>query len=259
MPNGDPGCAGVGVMRDAFQLCVFRQGGRCPCCPQVQFIDGFDAHMVHARPALRSTPGGLTPHSARSSNRARQLQLIRAEIPSNGYPQPSGSSKNARQWHFIRAERSSNGSCRSHRALEASSLPSCFCSSFSSSVAPLWPLGLGILGPWQRSESYLFLRRYGRISGQPSSSSLARRACVHYSGCSAFYCMAYLVFVPFKFVYSLFLKFARAPGLSGGRGEMAMAVASSARLALIRGAVCACCTPYTRHFPFFGPCTAMVH
>ena len=33
------------------------------------------------------------PHSARSSNRARQWQLIRAELPSNGYPQPSGSSK----------------------------------------------------------------------------------------------------------------------------------------------------------------------
>ena len=32
---------------------------------------------------------------------------------------------------------------------------------------------------WQRSESYAFLRRYGRRSGQPSSSSLARRACVH--------------------------------------------------------------------------------
>ena len=46
----------------------------------------------------------------------------------------------------MRAECSSNGFCRSHPALEASSLPSCFCSSFSSSVAPLWPLGLGILG-----------------------------------------------------------------------------------------------------------------
>ena len=80
----------------------------------------------HARPALSSSLGGLTPHSARSSNRARQWQLIRAELPSNGYPQPSGSSKNARQWHFIRAERSSKGSCRSHRALEGSSLPSVF-------------------------------------------------------------------------------------------------------------------------------------
>ena len=39
----------------------------------------------------------------------------------------------------------------------------------------------------------------------------------------------------FEIVYWLFLKFARAPGLSGGRGEMAMAVASSARLAFLRG------------------------
>ena len=52
-----------------------------------------------------------------------------------------------------------------------------------------------------------------------------------------------------EFVYWLFLNFASAPGLSGGRGEMAMAVASSARLAFLRGAVCACCTPYTRRFP----------
>ena len=92
---------------------------------------------------------------------------------------------------------------------------------------------------------------YGRRPGQPSSSSLARRACVHYSGCSSFYCMASLVFVPFKFVYWLFLKFASANGLSGGRGEMAMAVASSARLAFLRGAVCACGTPYIRHFSLF--------
>ena len=41
-------------------------------------------------------------------------------------------------------------------------------------------LRLGVLADsWQRSESYLFLCRYGRRSGQPSSSSLARRACVH--------------------------------------------------------------------------------
>ena len=40
-------------------------------------------------------------------------------------------------------------------------------------------LRLGVSGSWQRSEPYVFLRRYGRRSGQPSSSSLARRACVH--------------------------------------------------------------------------------
>ena len=33
---------------------------------------------------------------------------------------------------------------------------------------------------------------------------------------------------------------------------MAMAVASSARLAFLRGAVCACCMPYTRCFPFWS-------
>ena len=101
--------------------------------------------MVMASSAQLPT-GSLTPHSARSSNRARQWQLIRAELPSNGYPQPSGSSKNARQWHFIRAERSSNGSSRSHRALEGSSLPSCFVYLILSSfVSPLLPLGLGLL------------------------------------------------------------------------------------------------------------------
>ena len=88
--------------------------------------DRFDLSAPPSRQALSSSLGGLTPHSARSSNRARQSQLIRAELPSNGYPQPSGSSKNARQWHFIRAERSSNGSSGSHRALEGSSLPSRF-------------------------------------------------------------------------------------------------------------------------------------
>ena len=67
-----------------------------------------------------------------------------------------------------------------------------------------------------------------------------------------FYCTAPLVFVPFKFVYWLFLKIASAPGPFGGRGEMAMAVASSARLAFLRGAVCACCMPYTRCFPFWS-------
>ena len=56
------------------------------------------------------------------------------------------SSNRARRWHFIRAERSSNGSSRSHRALEGSSLPSCFVYLvLSSFVSPLLPLGLGLL------------------------------------------------------------------------------------------------------------------
>ena len=190
--------------------------------------------MVMASSAQLPT-GSLTPHSARSSNRARQWQLIRAELPSNGYPQPSGSSKNARQWHFIRAERSSNGSSRSHRALEGSSLPSCFVYLILSSfVSPLLPLGLGLLLVRGYVRSVIvFLRRYGRRSGQPSSSSLARRACVHYSGWLAVYCTTPLVFVLLKFGYWLFLNFASAPGPFGGRGEMAMAVASSARLAFL--------------------------
>ena len=92
----------------------------------------------HAQPALSSSPGGSTPHSARSSNRARQ-------------------------WHFIRAERSSNDSCRSHRALEGSSLPSCF--------VPF------VFFPRLATPALnVFLRRYGRRSRQPSSSSVARRA-----------------------------------------------------------------------------------
>ena len=41
------------------------------------------------------------------------------------------------------------------------------------------------------------------------------------------------VFVFFKFVYRDTLKIASAPGPFGGRGEMAMAVASSARLAFL--------------------------
>ena len=53
------------------------------------------------------------------------------------------------------------------------------------------------------------------------------------------------------------LNFGSAIGLSGGRGEMAMAVASSARLAFLRGAVCAS-TLYIRCCPFV-PCTATVH
>ena len=50
--------------------------------------------------------------------------------------------------------------------------------SFSSFVSPLRPLGLGFLGRCD-PRSLIVLRRYGRRPGQPSSSSLARRACVH--------------------------------------------------------------------------------
>ena len=66
---------------------------------------------------------------------------------------------------------------------------------------------------------------------------------------SWYFCLRVLVFL--EFAYWDTLKFARAPGLC--RGEMAMAVASSACLAFLRGAVCACCMPYTRCFPFLVP------
>ena len=78
---------------------------------------------------------------------------------------------------------------------------------------------------------HILVRRYGRRSGQPSSLSLVRRACVHSSGLLTIYCTTPLVVVLFNFGYWDTLNFASAPGLFGGRGEMAMAVASSARLA----------------------------
>ena len=110
----------VGLQRTWDRLLV--------CCSRSRLLSSFQFRLaVTEQYCLFNLVVSLrTPHSARISNRARQWQLIRAELPTNGYPQSSGSSKNARQWHFIRAERSSNGSCRSHRALEASSLPSCF-------------------------------------------------------------------------------------------------------------------------------------
>ena len=81
-------------------------------------------------------------------------------------------------------------------------------------------LRLGVIAcSWLRSEAYVFLRRYGRRSGQPSSSSLARRACVHYSGWLAVYCTTLLVFVLLKFGYWLFLSFASALWESRGDGN----------------------------------------
>ena len=80
--------------------------------------------------------------------------------------------------------------------------------SFSSLVSLLRPLGLGLLGRCD-PRSLFFLRRYGRRSGQPSSSSLARRACVQRPTSSSFpgiavfvswyCCLRILVF--FEFVY----------------------------------------------------------
>ena len=104
--------------------------------------DRFDLSAPPSRQALSSSPSGLTPHSARCSNRARQSQLIRAELPSNGYPQPSGSSKNARQWHFIRAERSSNG----YLPEPSPSLPSRFFPFVILLRLATLALGLGVIG-----------------------------------------------------------------------------------------------------------------
>ena len=67
---------------------------------------------------------------------------------------------------------------------------------------------------------------YGRRPGQPSSSSLARRACVH-----------------FDFVFWLFLNFGSAPGPFGDRGDMP-------RWAPMAGSA-AWCAPYIRCCPFF--------
>ena len=205
-------------------ICSTRWSMPLLCCgmgvPQVQFNRHLARLRDHARQALSSSPGpNWTPHSARSSNHARQ-------------------------WHLIRAERSSNGSCRSHRALEGSSLPSCFVLFFSSFVSPLRPLGLGLLARGRPSDVI--------TDAGPAS----HRVRLWQGGPASTYCrfrlplLLFPVLVFLELVYWDTLKFASAPGLSGGRGAMEMAVASSARLAFFRGAVCASCTLYTRRFPF---------
>ena len=124
-------------------------------------------------------------------------------------------------------------------------------------------LRLGVLGSWQRSESYVFLRRYGRRSGQPSSSSLARRACVHvlpsmHSACVL--CVRRsLVFVLLKFVYWLFLKGSQAP-LASPEAEGRWQWRSLRSLAL--PSFVARFAPVVRSrqmLSLFGPCTAMFH
>ena len=140
--------------------------------------------------------------------------------------------------------------------------------SFSSLVSPLRPLGLGLLGRCDHRSSFYFyvvtdagLASHRVRLWQGGSASTSCR----FAGIPAFMlCDVTLrVLVFFKFGYWDTLKFASAPGLSGGRGEMAMAIASFARLAFLRGAVCAA-TLYIRccHFDFcslIGPCTEMVH
>ena len=132
--------------------------------------------------------------------------------------------------------------------------------SLSSLVSPLRPLGLGLLG---RGDPRYFIYFYAVTDAGPAS----HRVRLWQGGpASTYYRFRLLVsqftgtlrvLVFFKFGYWVTLNFARAPGLSGDRGEMAMAVASSARLAFLRGAVCAS-TLYARCCPFV-PCTATVH
>ena len=112
-----------------------------PVCSSTRWYD-YDVPWSCAASA-QLLPGGSTPHSARSSNRARQ-------------------------WHFIRAERSSNGSCRSHRALEGSSLRSCFVPFFFLPRLATPALRLGVIVSLRPSVFHVFLRRHGRRSGQPA-------------------------------------------------------------------------------------------
>ena len=148
--------------------------------------------------------------------------------------------------------------------------------SFSSFVSPLRPLPppssffpfvfllrlatpalrLGVLaGSWQRSEPYVLLRRYGRRSGQPSSSPLARRACVHV--------------LPFSLVL-LFLCRTTFTGTSIPRVRLLGHPDVRNRKWPLRGSrrdgnggrfarsLCPFLTQYTRCCPL-GPCTDAVH
>ena len=130
--------------------------------------------------------------------------------------------------------------------------------SFSSSVAPLWPLGLGIIGSWRPSELYVVISTSLRTQVRPAiefvsgKEGLRPRIAVF----DSWYCSSRIQEF-LEFVCWDTLKFASAPGLFGGRGEMAMAVASSARLAFLRGASLRL---YAVHqmLSLFGPCTVMV-
>ena len=140
--------------------------------------------------------------------------------------------------------------------------PRASCLSFSSFVSPLQPLGLGFLGRGgPRKCTSLLLRRYGRRSGQPSSSSLARRACVHVLRFS----LALLFFAVRRFITGTCFPGVRLlalpevrKGLSrrprgdgnGGRFVRSPCLLSWRGLRL-----------YAVHqtLSIFGPCTVMVH
>ena len=81
------------------------------------------------------------------------------------------------------------------------------------------------------------VRRYGRRPGQPSSSSLARRASVHFDF------VRVRVFIEYMAIDAL--KFASTPGPFGGRGD-------TPRWGLMAGAA-ACCAQFFRCSPFSFP------
>ena len=195
--------------------------------------------------------------------------LVRGSFPAPHHHDPNEMLPNFAFWVMVAAPScrfsryrgqctARSSSSRSHRALEATPQPSCsFLFVFLLRLATP-ALRLGVLAvSWQRSESFVLLR----WSSMPLRTQV-RPAIEFVSGKEGlrpriavfvprYFCLRVLVFL--EFAYWDTLKFARAPGLSGGGGEMAMAVASSARLAFLRGAVCACCMPYTRCFPFLVP------
>ena len=156
---------------------------------------------------------------------------------------------------------------RAHLCPRASSF------SFSSLVSPLRPLGLGLLGRCD-PRSVIFstsLRTQVRpaIEFVSGKEGLRPRFPVFVSGFAVVRSMALRVHVFVEFVDKVLtevcdfigypvlvhvfiefafwdtLKFASAPGLSGGREKMAMAVASSARLAffVVRTSPVVCRTP----------------
>ena len=188
----------------------------------------------------------IVPASGSSSELSSHQMAIRShpgvqKMPANGISSELSAHQMAPPGAFAHS--------RARLCPRASSL------SFFSLVSPLRPLGLGLLG---RCDPRVFFFTTLRTQVRPAIEFVSGKEGLR-PGIAAFVswycCLRVLVF--FEFVYWLFLKFARAAGPSGGRGEMAMAVASSARIAFLRGAVCAS-TLYTRCCPFV-PCTATGH
>ena len=124
--------------RDSADNCEFPQLLEVPVeISQVQFLDKFDTIVLRlvmpvCPSLLRACAQLLTWLFGSVLGTRLGVQIVpmpsSSELSSHQMAIRShpGSSKNARQWHFIRAARSSNGSSRSLRALEGSTLPSCF-------------------------------------------------------------------------------------------------------------------------------------